>query len=200
MRFFCVRNKINANFLYLPQSCTGVCEITSKNMFFLNFLKNLKCRHSKAEKGGAKNKKSGVLFFSSKKCTFGTPQPRAQCPKKCVRKLKKRVRFWAHYWGAVYRESVKHQVPKSDVLKKCIFGNSHKCDWNLVKMLKKSDFNKKTLRLTMVFVFFFSAFCAPSDRVLCSSLRVLSENTNVRSQAGQWFVDALKCGKKAQSP
>ena len=99
-----------------------------------------------------------MLFFSSKKCTFGTPQTRAQCPKKCVRKLKKRVRFWAHYWGAAYRESVKHQVPKSDVLKKCFLGNSHKYGWNLVKHAQKNDFKKKTLRLTMVFVIFFQLF------------------------------------------
>ena len=126
MRFFCVRNKINANFLHLPQSCTGVCEITFKNTFFSLFSKTSNEGTVRLKKETLKRKKRRVVF-SPKKCTFGTPETPAQCPKKCVRKLKKRVRFSAHYRGAVYRESVKHQVPKSDVLKKCIFGNSHKC-------------------------------------------------------------------------
>ena len=64
--FFCVRNKINANFcLFAPILCPCL-RIYVLEHVFLHFIKNLKCRHSKAEKGGAKKKKSGVLFFSSK--------------------------------------------------------------------------------------------------------------------------------------
>ena len=154
-----MRNKINANFcLFAPILCPCL-RIYVLQHVFLHSRKNLKWGHSKAEKEALKIK-SGVLFFSSKKCTFGTPQTRAQCPKKCVRKLKKRVRFWAHYWGAAYRESVKHQVPKSDVLKKCFLGNSHKYGWNLVKNAQKKWLQEKNAAANYVFCYFFSFLCS----------------------------------------
>ena len=143
MRFFCVRNKINANFcLFAPILCPCL-RIYVLEHVFLTFLKNLKCRHSKAEKGGAKNKKRRVVFFIQK-MHFWNPSNTSTVPQKVRSKTKKTRSFLSPLLRCCLQgicEAPGAQKRRSEKVHFWEFPQVRLKSSK--KMLKKSDFKKK---------------------------------------------------------